>query len=341
MRLCTKKPAGRPSSLVSLGASRPTLDPTDVPRKRPWFMRVQHQADDHSTSCWRAGSGCCRQRSGRGCTSRRRVRAAAAYRCCHRPDLCRLSKACMLMMVLDREWHPVRICLEAHPLSNLQFMSKFVAVIPLVVYRVKDPDLGVLHTAPTIPGRQQKGTQGSRHAFASLCFSLSRCLRQLQVDGLSRPTTIRGSFIWSADSMPPARNGLANGVSPQEPDRADKRLSPKQPSRSIKRSSVQRCSASAMVAASAGASAVSRENAGAHKDSTGGTLRTSARLNQWKRAAIVDCVAAERLHIGADNFQSLLDVQPVHLTSKERTGGGTRSTTGASRRIGSLTNGLP
>ena len=102
-----------------------------------------------------------------------------------------------------------------------------------------------------------------------------------------------------------------------------------------------RCTAPTSGAASADASAVSREYAAASNDSVGSTLRTSTRLNQWKRAALADCAAAERLHTGANSLQALVALQPVHLTSKERTGGVTRSANGAARRIGSLTNGLP
>ena len=163
----------------------------------------------------------------------------------------------------------------------------------------------------------------------------------LQINGPSRPAVSTSSSIWPAGPAPALPRGLMNGGPTCKPASADKCPSPKQPRKSVKRSSVQRCSAAPSNAASADASARFSDDGAADGDGAGGKHRAAARLTQWKAAAMADCTATEKLQFGAKTLQVLLALQPVNLTSRERIGGMTRSASGASRRIGSLTNGLP
>ena len=102
---------------------------------------------------------------------------------------------------------------------------------------------------------------------------------------------------------------------------------------------MQQCSASVQLAATNGAAA---SNGVAADGSVVHTLRTSARLTLWKRAAMADCAAAERAQTDANGVQAavMLGLRPGHLSTKQRTENSTRAASAASRRIGSLTNGL-
>lgn len=174
--------------------------------------------------------------------------------------------------------------------------------------------------------------------YTRTAFHASPEVLVLQVDGVPWHPATTSASVWPANTAPAALGGM-NGGSLQKSTSADTCPLPSQPSRSVKRSSVQRCSALNRDAASA--DAATRSSDDGVTDGIGGAVRTSARLTQWKRAAMADCAAADKLQYGANNLQVLLGLQPVQLTSKQRTGGVTRSASGASRRIGSLTNGLP
>ena len=106
---------------------------------------------------------------------------------------------------------------------------------------------------------------------------------------------------------------------------------------------MQRCGAPAPDAKLAGVHASGMDTDVADSSIIGCTVRTSKRLTQWKLAAMADCAASGKMQNGANGLQVALSLgmQPGNLRWKERTGSSTRSASGASRRVGSLTNGLP